>query len=176
VTTSKHEDQVILVNEQNRELGVGGKAGVHREGALHRAFSIFIFDSQGRMLIHQRALDKYHSGGLWTNACCSHPRPGEAVEEAAHRRLQEEMGFDCELEEVFQFVYQVQLGEDLFEHEYDHVFVGTCEIEPEPDPEEVADWKWVEVEELWQDVQEHPGRYTYWFKIALERMLRTSER
>ncbi len=164
-------DQVILVDGDDRETGVGDKMAVHREGALHRAFSVFVFDSQGLMLLQRRAEAKYHSGGLWSNACCSHPRPGESTLAAAHRRLQEEMGFDCPLEEAFSFTYRVRLDNDLFEHEFDHVLVGTFDGEPVPNSEEVAGWRWVDVEELERDVRENPKRYTHWFRIVLSRVV-----
>lgn len=117
--------QVILVNELDQETGLMEKMEAHEKGLLHRAFSVFIMNDQGDMLLQQRALDKYHSGGLWTNACCSHPLPGEAVEAAAHRRLSEEMGFDCPLRELFQFTYRTEFDNGLIEHEYDHVWTGT---------------------------------------------------
>ncbi|MGC8851384.1 MAG: isopentenyl-diphosphate Delta-isomerase, partial [Candidatus Micrarchaeia archaeon] len=138
-------EQVILVDENDRELGVGEKMEVHRNGQLHRAFSIFVFNSDGKLLIHQRAKEKYHSGGLWTNTCCSHPRPGEKLDEAIHRRLVEEMGFDCPLKEVFSFVYQVKFENGLFEHELDHVYIGKFDGDPKPNPAEVMDWKWVDL-------------------------------
>lgn len=162
-------EEVVLVDENDNEVGSGEKMQVHREGRLHRAFSIFVFNSQGKMLIHKRASSKYHSPGLWTNTCCSHPRPGEELEEAVHRRLQEEMGFDCELKEILHFVYKVKFN-GLSEHELDHVFVGRCDAEPKPDPQEVEEWKWIDVQELLKDIQENPDSYTYWFKIALEKL------
>ena len=165
------EEKVILLDENLKEAGSEEKMKAHREGKLHRAFSIFVFNSRGEMMIHQRAGGKYHSAGLWTNTCCSHPRPGEKLEEAAHRRLKEEMGFDTELKEVFSFTYKVKLGE-LFEHEHDHVFVGTFDGEPKPNPEEVGDWKWADPEEVRKDLEENPDRYTYWFREALPRVIR----
>lgn len=163
--------QVILVDHDDNPIGVGDKAATHQQGQLHRAFSVFVFNSAGQMLLQRRARHKYHSGGLWTNACCSHPRPGEATQAAAHRRLQEEMGFDCELEEVFQFTYRAELDNDLIEHEYDHVFVGAYDGDPIPNPAEVADWKWVDVETLLQGAETNPDRYTYWFKLILDRLV-----
>ena len=150
-------EQVILVNENDQEIGSREKMAAHRDGELHRAFSVFVFNGEGQMLLQRRAEAKYHSGGLWTNTCCSHPRPGESTEAAAHRRLQEEMGFDCDLEEVFQFTYYAKLDNELFEHEYDHVFVGTFEGTPTPNPAEVSAYKWIGVEELKRDVQENPS-------------------
>jgi isopentenyl-diphosphate delta-isomerase len=143
----------------------------HREARLHRSFSIFIYNSRGEMLLQQRAKTKYHSGGLWSNACCGHPRPGESTEEAAHRRLQEEMGFDCELQELFQFTYKVKLDHDLWEHEFDHTFRGTYDGEVRPNPDEVDDFRWIARETLLLDVKAHPEQYTAWFKIVLDRVL-----
>lgn len=164
-------EEVILVDEHNEPLGTSEKLAAHRTGDLHRAFSIFIFNAQGEMLLHRRAEGKYHSGGLWTNACCSHPQPEEATEAAAHRRLQEEMGFDTELEEVFQFTYRAVFENDLIEHEYDHVFVGTYDGDPEPDPAEVGDWAWVDLAELERDLEKRPERYTPWFRKVAERVI-----
>ena len=162
------EEQVILVDEQDRELGACAKLRAHTEGALHRAFSVFIFDRRGRLLLQRRAREKYHSGGLWSNTACGHPRPGEGTEAAARRRLREEMNLDCELREAFEFLYRAELGGELVEHEYDHVFVGTCEAEPAPDPSEVEDWRWVSMGELRRDLREEPHRYSSWLKLAVE--------
>ena len=164
-------ETVILVDDHDSPLGEMEKMEAHRLGKLHRAFSIFVFNSKGEMLIHQRALSKYHSGGLWTNACCSHPRPGEAVEAAAHRKLQQEMGFDCPLKWKFAFVYHVPLDKGLQEHEYDHVFLGTFNSVPKLNPEEAAAYKWIAPDALEKDVKARPAHYTEWFKIALERVL-----
>lgn len=163
--------EVILVDETDEVAGTGEKMATHRTGSLHRAFSIFIFNSQGQMLLHRRAEAKYHSGGLWTNACCSHPRPGESTEVAAHRRLQEEMGFDTALEEVFHFIYRAELDNDLIEHELDHVFVGTFDGTPVPDPAEVAEWRWIELGELDRELRERPDEYTPWFKVSVRRVI-----
>lgn len=160
-------ENVILVDENDTPQGVMEKMEAHEKGLLHRAFSVFIFDSEGRMLIHQRAEEKYHSGGLWTNACCSHPRDGETAEMAAHRRMKEEMGFDCELESVFQFIYRAELDQGLTEHELDHVFVGKYEGEIQPDPEEVMDYRYISIEQLDKELKSNPSRFTEWFKIAL---------
>ncbi len=162
-------EQVILVDECNREIGAGEKLRAHREGALHRAFSVFIFDSRGRLLLQKRAREKYHSAGLWSNTACGHPRPGEATQEAARRRLREEMNLDCDLREAFEFLYRAELDGALVEHEYDHVFVGTHEGEPPvPDPSEVEDWRWVSIGELRRGLRDEPHRYSYWLKIAVE--------
>ena len=162
------DERVILVDERDRELGAAEKLSAHRAGALHRAFSVFIFDGRGRLLLQRRARGKYHSGGLWSNTACGHPRPGEATDAAARRRLREEMGLDCELRPAFEFVYRAELGGGLVEHEYDHVFAGASEEEPAPDPSEVEDWRWVSMEELRRGLREEPHRYSYWLKLAVE--------
>ena len=162
------DERVILVDERDRELGTVEKLRAHKEGSLHRAFSVFIFDRAGRLLLQRRARGKYHSGGLWSNTACGHPRPGEATREAARRRLREEMGLDCELREAFAFLYRAELGGALVEHEYDHVFVGVGETEPAPDPSEVEEWRWVSMGELRRALAEEPQRYSYWLKLAVE--------
>ena len=163
--------EVILVDENDEEVGTEEKIKTHREGKLHRAFSIFVLNPKGELLLQRRAKIKYHSGGLWTNTCCSHPSPGETLEEAVHRRLKEEMGFDCELEEIFSFTYQVKFDNDLFENEYDHVFIGKFDGEPTPNPEEVDEWKWIDLEELKKDIQENPDSYTYWLKQSIDKVI-----
>ena len=168
------EEKVILVDKEDQEIGEGEKMEVHRQRLLHRSFSIFIFNSKGEMLLQQRAKSKYHSGGLWTNACCGHPRPGEGIEEAAHRRLKEEMGFDCELKEVLKFTYHVALDNGIGEDEFDHAFTGTFDGEVQPNPDEADSFKWVDTKWLLEDVVEHPKQYTEWFKIALEKVLSAS--
>ena len=159
--------QVVLVDEQDREVGVMEKMEAHQKGLLHRAFSVFIYNSKGEMLLQQRALDKYHSGGLWTNACCSHPRPGESVIDAGHRRLMEEMGFSVRLTKVFDFVYRAPMDHGLEEHEFDHVLVGIYDGKVFPDPAEVGGYCFLPLEEIAASVAAHPGRYTEWFKLAL---------
>lgn len=161
-------EQLILVDASDRELGVGEKMEVHRAGALHRAFSVFVFDGRGRLLMQKRAADKYHSAGLWSNTACGHPRPGEETQSAAHRRLFEEMGFDCELRWAFEFIYRAELDGALVEHEYDHVFVGTYDEDPAPDPSEVAEWRWVTMGELLRGLNEEPHLYSRWLKLAVE--------
>ena len=165
---STQEERVILVDEQDRELGSCEKLRAHAEGALHRAFSVFVFDRKGRLLLQKRAGGKYHSGGLWSNTACGHPRPGEETAAAARRRLREEMSFDCELREAFSFLYRAELSGGLVEHEYDHVFVGTFEGSPVPDPSEVEDWDWVTLDELRRRLREEPARYSRWLKLAVE--------
>ena len=169
------QEQVILVDPMDREIGTEEKLKAHREAKLHRAFSIFIFNAVGELLLQKRAETKYHSGGLWTNTCCSHPRPDEKLHCAARRRLNEEMGFDCELTELFSFIYYAELENNLSEHELDHVFVGCYDGQPSPNPDEVDDWKWMEIEKLKWDVEENPEHYTYWFKLILNRALKEYE-
>ena len=166
------EEHVILVDRMGREIGIEEKLKAHREGKLHRAFSIFIFNTLGDLLLQKRSETKYHSGGLWTNTCCSHPRLGESHYCAARRRLYEEMGFDCELTGLFSFIYHTELENDLFEHELDRVFVGRYDGQPVPNPDEVDDWKWMDIEQLKGDVEENPEYYTYWFKLILNRVLK----
>jgi isopentenyl-diphosphate Delta-isomerase len=164
-------EQVILVDADDREIGAMEKLAAHENGgSRHRAFSVFIFDTAGRWLLQRRADGKYHFPGLWTNACCSHPRPGEPTPAAARRRLGEELGFDCPLEEAFQFEYKATCeAEGLTEHELDHVFVGTFDGEPHPAPDEVGAIRWIEPAALEAELREAPGAFTPWFKIALER-------
>lgn len=169
----KESDRVVLVDEQDRPIGTEEKLRAHKEGVLHRAFSVLVFNSAGQMLLQQRSPEKYHSGGLWSNTCCSHPRPGEPVEAAARRRLEEEMGFTCDVETVFNFTYRVQLGA-LWEHELDHVLVGYYDGDPAPDADEVGSWKWVDMEDLKIDMEAHPERYTYWFRMLMKHLTDSS--
>ncbi len=165
------KEYVILVDEKDQEVGLMEKMEAHEKALLHRAFSVFIFDEQGRFLLQRRALEKYHSGGLWTNACCSHPRSGETTKEAAIRRLSEELGFTTDVEEQFSFIYKSELDKGLTEHELDHVFFGTYVGEIKPNPEEVMDTKYVALNELKEDMQSHPEHYTEWFKICFNEVL-----
>lgn len=160
--TRAMNEQVILVDENDNVIGFQEKFKTHLEGDLHRAFSVFIFDFAGNILLQKRASSKYHSGGLWSNTCCGHPRPGEATLDAAHRRLAEEMGFDCELKEVLRLKYKVELDNNLLEHEFDHVFVGNFQGQPLPAPGEVEDWRWVPIELLKNDTDRSPESFTYW--------------
>ncbi len=161
-------ENVILVDDNDNQIGVEEKIAAHQNGGKrHRAFSILIFNDKNELMLQQRALSKYHCGGLWTNTCCSHPRPGEETEAAAHRRLQEEMGFDCELREKFSFNYTAPLDHDLTENEHDHVFVGNYNLEPKINKEEAESWKWISMIELNKDVLENPDKYTFWFKVIL---------
>jgi farnesyl-diphosphate farnesyltransferase len=160
-------ERVILVNWKDEVIGTEEKIKTHVMGALHRAFSIFIFNSRGQLLIQKRTTTKYHSKGLWSNTCCGHPRLGESTNNASRRRLREEMGFDCELEEMFEFVYRAELENGLTEHEYDHVLVGKFSGTPNPSKEEVEDWKWMDLTTLKLEILRHPEKHTYWFRIAL---------
>ena len=163
-------EYVVLVNDNDMPLGTMEKMEAHERGKLHRAFSVFVFNTKGEMLLQKRADSKYHSPGLWTNTVCSHPRPGEKNEEAAHRRLMEEMGFDCDLKELFSFKYKANVGQGLTEHEYDHVFIGTSDEKPNPNPEEVSDWKYMTLEDVLADIKKNPKDYTEWFKIAVKEL------
>ncbi len=163
------EDQVILVDANDQEVGVAEKMMAHRQGLLHRAFSVFVFNAQEQVLLQKRAIAKYHSGGLWTNTCCSHPRPGELTINAANRRLQEEMGFGCPLVEIFSFTYRTEIG-DLIEHEFDHVFQGRFDGNPIINPLEAEDWQWIDLQQLKTEVQIHPELYTYWLKVCLTKI------
>lgn len=163
---------VVLVNKDDHPLGTAEKLRAHTEGWLHRAVSVFIFDEDGRLLIQQRAKEKYHSGGLWSNTCCSHPYPGETPVTAAGRRLHEEMGFSCNLTPAFHFTYWAPVGTGLTEHEYDHVFVGRVDdVAINPDPTEVAEWAWVSPTSLQKMVATHPEQYTVWFRRLLNPVL-----
>jgi isopentenyl-diphosphate Delta-isomerase len=157
---------VILVNELDEPIGFMEKMEAHRSARLHRAFSVFIFNKKGEMLLQQRALSKYHSGGLWTNACCSHPMPGESVVEAAERRLQEELGFYTSIKKVFDFTYQAQFDNGLTEHEFDHVLVGVYEDEMQLNPEEVAQVAYYPMDYIAQQLNDNQDQYTVWFQIA----------
>ncbi|MFT4754838.1 MAG: isopentenyl-diphosphate delta-isomerase [Salibacteraceae bacterium] len=162
------EEQVILVDQNDQKIGLMNKMEAHEKALLHRAFSVFIFNAKGELLIQQRAHTKYHSAGEWANTCCSHQRNGESTLEAAHRRLQEEMGFDVPLKEVFSFTYKQAFGNGLTEHEFDHVLFGEFEGEPKMNPEEVADWKYISISDLNLAIKNTPSHYTIWLQIALK--------
>jgi isopentenyl-diphosphate delta-isomerase len=166
---TEHE-QVVLVDWLDRPVGTAGKLAAHREGRLHRAFSVLVLNEAGEVLLQRRAAGKYHSGGLWSNTCCSHPRPDEDTGAAARRRLREEMGFDCDLEEAFSFVYRTELGEGLVEHEYDHVFLGRWDGTPDPAPGEVEEWRWLSAGDLRTAIDRHPEDYTYWFRVIVREL------
>ena len=169
------QEQLILVNERDEAVGVEEKITAHLHGVLHRAFSVFIFNSVGQLLLQKRASTKYHSKGLWSNTCCGHPRPGESIEEASRRRLREEMGFDCEVQKVFEFIYHASLEDGLKEYEYDHVFVGRFDGTPTPNSDEVGDWKWIDLTTLRLDMKARPDKYTYWFMLSIDELCRWVE-
>lgn len=160
-------DMVILVDEQDNEIGYSEKLKAHQTGILHRAFSVLIFNSKGEMLLQKRASNKYHSAGLWTNACCSHPRPNEAMLIAVGRRLNEEMGIETQPTFAYKFIYETELDNNLIEHELDHVFIAHYNNAPNINAEEVADWKFASVNSIREDVDINPERYTHWFKLIL---------
>jgi isopentenyl-diphosphate delta-isomerase len=165
-------EHVVLVDASDQPLGEMEKMEAHRRGTLHRAFSVFVFNSRGELLLQRRAAGKYHSAGLWTNTCCSHPRPGEGTHAAAERRLREEMGMDCQVEWQFSFLYRSELDAGMIEHELDHVFVAHSDTLPVPDPLEVSDWRWASPGLIRSEMQSHPDRYTAWFKICFDRALK----
>jgi isopentenyl-diphosphate delta-isomerase len=160
-------EQVVLVDRNDTAIGVDEKMAAHLQGKLHRAVSVFVFDSRGRLLLQQRAAHKYHSGGLWSNTCCGHPRPGESPQVAASRRLREEMGLDCELRRSHTFQYRAEFSNALIEYEYDHVFLGRSDAEPRQNPAEVSAWRWIEVPALVQEMADEPDRFTYWFRLSV---------
>lgn len=161
---------VVLVNERDEPTGTMEKLEAHEKGLLHRAFSVFITNAAGEMLLQQRAAGKYHCGGLWTNTCCSHPYPGEKVEAAAHRRLQEEMGFDCALKEVFSFTYKAKFDNGLTEHEFDHVLIGNWDGKVIPNPDEVGDYRYLSFEAIQQWLAREPQLFTPWFHLAFSKV------
>jgi isopentenyl-diphosphate delta-isomerase len=161
-----NRQKVILVNEQDMPVGVMEKHEAHQLGILHRAFSVFLFNSRGEMLLQQRAAGKYHSGGLWSNACCSHPTPGEETSEAVRRRLKEELGIECETGKVFDFIYKARLDNELTEYEFDHVFAGLYDGPVHPDREEVHEYCYKKMDALKESLVEHPNKYTVWLRLA----------
>ena len=163
-------EYVVLVTKDDKPLGTMEKMEAHEKGVLHRAFSIFIFNSQKQLLMQRRAMEKYHSPGLWTNTVCSHPRSGEDVLDAGNRRLEEEMGLKSELSELFSFLYKADVGDGLKEHEFDHVLTGVTDEKPIPNPQEVSEYKYVDFDWVVKDVAENPETYTEWFKIALKEL------
>jgi isopentenyl-diphosphate delta-isomerase len=169
IMQSVMQEEVILVNEGDEQIGVAEKIRAHKHAALHRALSIFVFNKEGQLLLQKRAQSKYHSGGLWSNTCCSHPRPGESIEAAAHRRLKQEMGFTCPLRKVSELIYRAELQNGLVEHEYDHILIGDFSGDPVPDPSEVEDWRWVSVSDLMKEIQESPDLYSVWLQIILSK-------
>lgn len=163
-------EDVILVNENDEAIGVMEKMEAHRKGVLHRAFSVFIFNSKGQLLLQKRALSKYHSAGLWTNTCCSHPSPGEKTPDAAQRRLMEEMGMNVPLKETSSFIYKTAFDNGLTEHEFDHVYTGYSDEDPNINLSEVAEFQWKNMTELKKELEINPGNFTSWFKIAIEKL------
>ncbi len=163
-------DEVILVNDKDEAIGRMEKLAAHEQAVLHRAFSIFIFNSRNEMLLQRRALSKYHSGGLWTNACCSHPRPGEDTPDAATRRLNEELGFQTGIKKIFDFIYKAEFENGLTEYEFDHVFVGYYEGALQPDPAEVMETSFASMDQVLRSLREEPGKYTAWFGLAFPKL------
>lgn len=164
-------EYVVLVDEHDKAIGLMEKQAAHDGPHLHRAFSIFIFNSNGELLMQQRAFSKYHSPGLWTNTCCSHPRDGETLDEATSRRLTEEMGMHCEMKEAYTFIYQAPVGQGLTEHELDHVWIGHSDEIPYLNKEEVESWKYMSLADIAADIQSQPQNYTEWFKITFETLV-----
>ncbi len=163
------DEMLILVDKDDSVIGAETKLAVHQQGLLHRAFSIFVFNSEGKLLIQQRALGKYHSAGLWANSCCGHPRYGEKTDTAAVRRLGEEMGFNSPLRKVWCFTYYAEVPGDLIEHEYDHVYVGLFNGVPHVNPDEVKEWQWVNIDELFARVEENSEEFTLWFREIISK-------
>ena len=163
------QEHVILVDNNDNPLGIMEKMEAHKNAVLHRAFSVFRFNSNGEMMLQLRAKGKYHSGGLWTNACCGHPKPNETVVSAAERRLHEEMGIKCHLEQVSHHIYKTPFPNGLTEHEYLHILKGVTNTEPRINPEEADGWKWISIKQLYDDVRNQPEHYAEWFKISLEK-------
>ncbi len=161
---------LILVDENDNETGSMNKLDAHQSGLLHRAFSVFIFNQKGEILLQQRADGKYHSAGLWSNTCCSHPLKGERVNDAVSRRLKEEMGIECATQFQFRFIYKVALENGLTEHELDHVYFGKSDAVPVPDPNEVKDWQYVRPEKLKEEIISHPQEYSAWLKICFPKV------
>jgi isopentenyl-diphosphate Delta-isomerase len=162
------EEQVILVNEKDEPIGLMNKMEAHEKAILHRAFSVFILNDNNEVMLQQRAQHKYHSPLLWTNTCCSHQRAGETNIQAGKRRLNEEMGFEVDLKELFHFIYKAPFDNGLTEHELDHVMIGYSNSEPFINPEEVASWKWMKIEDIKDDMIQNPAEYTVWFKIIFD--------
>jgi len=161
-------EKVVLVDKNDNPIGTMEKMEAHEKGILHRAFSVFVFNDNDELMLQQRALSKYHSPGLWTNTCCSHPREGEKTMDAAHRRMIEEMGFDCGFEEAFDFIYKSDVGQGLTEHELDHVFIGHSNQQPKLNPEEVNDWKYMSMNSIRAEIKNNPENFTVWFRIAFD--------
>ena len=164
-------EYVVLVDNQDNQIGLMEKQEAHVNPTLHRAFSIFIFNSKNEMLLQQRALTKYHTPGLWTNTCCSHPHDGESLQDATKRRLMEEMGMECELKELFSFIYKADVMQGLTEHEFDHVFVGVTDATPIINKDEVESYRYATIEDIKSEIEKHPENFTAWFKIAFNQLI-----
>jgi isopentenyl-diphosphate delta-isomerase len=164
-------DYVILVDEQDNEIGVMEKLRAHELGKLHRAFSVFIFNDKKELLLQQRAINKYHSGGLWTNTCCSHPSPNETIKDAAIRRLYEEMGMTCDLKIINNFIYKTEFENGLIEHEFDYILTGISNSTPQINKTEVETYKWQQISEIQNDINLNPNKFTTWFKIAMQQTI-----
>ncbi len=160
-------DKVVLVDEQDNELGSMEKMEAHQKGVLHRAFSVLLFNSKGEVLLQKRSSNKYHSAGLWTNTCCSHPKPNERIDVAVRRRLKEEMGIDIQPEYAYKFLYKATLDNDLIEHELDHVYLGLFDGNPVINSSEVENWKFISLLEIKEDIRQNPEAYTYWFRLIV---------
>ncbi|MDI6806498.1 MAG: isopentenyl-diphosphate Delta-isomerase [Candidatus Aenigmarchaeota archaeon] len=168
------KEELILVDEKDNEIGFEEKMKCHLgNGILHRAFTIFIFNKNNQMLIQRRSKKKFLWGLCWANACCSHPRKGESLEQATHRRLKEELGFNCKLQYLFSFIYHANFANRGSEYELDHVFVGRYDGEVTPNPEEIAEWKWIDIEKLKKDIRKNPDQYTPWFKLSINKVLKS---
>ncbi len=161
-------EHVVLVDTNDSPIGTMEKLEAHQKALLHRAFSILLFNTKGELLLQKRASSKYHSGGLWTNTCCSHPLPNESMEEATKRKLFQEMGIEVELEFAYKFIYKAELDKNLIEHECDHVFIGQFDGTPKANPDEVEDWKYINLSQLREDISKHPDQYTAWFKLIMQ--------
>lgn len=169
-------DLLILVDENDNEIGLMEKLSVHQSGRLHRAFSVFIFNSKGELLLQQRADDKYHSGGLWTNTCCSHPVNGEDIKSTIKKRLKEEMGIECETNFQFSFIYKTEFTNGMTEHELDHVYFGKSDELPVANILEAKDWKYVDLWQLQKSIEQNPDDYSYWLKICLPEVIKKVNR
>ncbi len=175
LTVEGADDLVILVDHQDNETGVQDKISVHQLALLHRAFSVFVFNSKEELILQQRADGKYHSPGLWTNTCCSHPKPGETTIDACNRRLSEEMGMSCDLEFSFSFMYKCKFTNGLTEHEFDHVYVGTSDDLPILNKAEVKDWKYINLSDLEKEIETQPEKFTEWLKICFPKLIKHTQ-
>jgi isopentenyl-diphosphate delta-isomerase len=168
-------EKVIIIDKNNRIIGTEEKLKAHQTGKLHKAFSVLIFNKNNQLLLQQRAKTKYHCGGLWSNTCCSHPRPNESLIKGANRKLKQEMGFNCKLKKLFSFTYKIKLDNQLIEHEYDTIFIGTYEKDPKPNSQEVMNYKWLTLEQIKKEISRKPKKYTPWFKIIIKKFREQNE-